>query len=246
MKTTRLALRRLIILAGTLAACGSPAPSSGPAPAAATPLETAAMTSLTTVAPLPTYLATCQVRPGDQWVYVDAMANLFGAGLDRPPAPGGGGGGLLPSVITLPSGGARFVTFPCAGGVTDPTGGVPTVGPAGFAGPPTDVSSAGGISGMRFDDRVMFLAGVFISDAAPTEPAPERLDFTGEDDFLRLEPELGQTFYIGDGAGKTFVAPNGATRLYLGFVDAAGFVGEPGWYSNNRGALEATVAIEVD
>lgn len=178
---------------------------------------------------------------------IDGRSNLFGAGLDSPPAPGGGGGGVLPPSIELPAGAIRTATFPCTAGLTDFASGVPTLGPEGFIGlQTTDVESYGGISGLLMEGQVMFLAGVFIADGVPPEPAPQRLDFTHNADFERLEPELGQTFFIGDGAGKTFVAPAGATRLYLGFIDAYVFLGQPGWYGNNRGALEATVAIAVD
>ena len=48
------------------------------------------------------------------------------------------------------------------------------------------------------------------------------------------------------GAGKTFVVPPAATRLYLGFVDASFFVGEPGFYANNRGALEASISFAME
>jgi hypothetical protein len=200
-----------------------------------------------TFAPLPSpTAAVCRAGPDETWVAVDAQANLFGAGLDHAPAPGGGGGGVLPPVVELPSGGTRTVTFPCTGGLTDFAGGLPSLGPEGFVGlQTTDVESFGGISGMLMEGQVMFLAGVFITGDAPAAPAPERLDFTGSVDFERLEPGLGQTFFIGDGAGQTFVAPSGATRLYLGFVDAEVFTGQPGWYGNNRGGLEATVAIAV-
>jgi len=238
------------LLALILGACG---PSAGQTPQATvtvTEKATPAPTLATTRIPMPsptTAAAVCQAGPDETWVAIDAKANLFGAGLDDAPAPGGGGGGILPPVVELPSGGTRLVTFPCTGGLTDFAADTPTLGPEGFVGlQTTDVESYGGISGMLMEGQVMFLAGVFITSAAPAAPAPERLDFTGNVDFERLQPELGQTFFIGDGAGQTFVAPSGATRLYLGFVDAYVFSGLPGWYANNRGGLEATVAIAVN
>lgn len=90
----------------------------------------------------------------------------------------------------------------------------------------------------------MFLVGVFVSDDEPADPAPERLDFTGEETFEELAPEIGQTFLIGDGQGRRFLVPAGATRLFLGFADAFLYEGAPGWYGNNAGWLEATVAVE--
>lgn len=241
------------LLAVLLGACGSSAAQT-PVPAASvTPPPAASPTLAATIAPtfrpFPTptaMVAVCKAGPDETWVAVDAKANLFGAGLDAAPAPGGGGGGVLPPVVELPSGGTRLVTFPCTGGLTDFAGGPPSLGPEGFVGlQTTDVESFGGIAGMLLKGQVMFLAGVFITSDAPAAPAPERLDFTDNVDFERLEPGLGQTFFIGDGAGQTFVAPAGATRLYLGFVDGYVFTGKPGWYGNNPGALEATVAITV-
>jgi hypothetical protein len=37
--------------------------------------------------------------------------------------------------------------------------------------------------------------------------------------------------------------PAGATRLYLGFVDAFSFHGAPGYHDDNSGSLEATFHI---
>lgn len=242
------AYSRLGLLALLLGGCAS-ATSSQPAPSlrstpASTPVPTPATTISVTATPRPTDAPICPAGSGEVALAIDAKANLFGAGLDEPPQPGGGGGGVLPPMVDLPLAGSMVIAFPCTGGLTDFASGPPLIGPEGFAGAlATDVESHGGISGMLLNGRVMFLAGVFISDAVPVSPAPERLDFTDKTDFKRLSPELGQTFFIGDGAGATFIAPAGATRLYLGFVDALFFTGEPGWYGNNRGALEATVLV---
>ena len=240
------------LAAAFVAACGSAsgspvaAPTTGMSPQpAVTPVVTASARPPVTAAPLPTAGAICSPGDGEVAVYIDGQANLFGAGLERAPGPGGGGGGVLPPPIELPAAGATSVTFPCTGGKTDCCAGAPSTPPAGFE-TLTDVQSFGGISGLLVADRAMFLAGVFIGDAPPAEPAPDRLDLGGKLDFERLEPELGQTFFIGDGVGKTFVVPDGATRLYLGFVDAEFFVGEPGFYANNRGGLEATVRFSAD
>jgi hypothetical protein len=58
-----------------------------------------------------------------------------------------------------------------------------------------------------------------------------------------LEPEIGQTFLIGNGKGRSFVVPAEATRHFLGFADAFRYEGCPGWYGNNAGHL--TVAVDV-
>jgi hypothetical protein len=59
--------------------------------------------------------------------------------------------------------------------------------------------------------------------------------------FRMLAPEVGQTFLIGDGRGRAFRVPGGATRVFLGFADAYSdghfYQGNPGYYGNNGGHL---------
>ena len=128
-----------------------------------------------------------------------------------------------------------------------------------------DMDPFGGKSGMKLfesvpsDRRVMFLAGVFLTDADPVSlTAPASLDFSSTAlgrSFSFLAPELQQTFYIGDGltgegsgATQSFLVPDGATRLFLGIVDGAYFVGGPDYYDNNVGSFSATFEIipEID
>ena len=87
----------------------------------------------------------------------------------------------------------------------------------------------------------MFLAGVFLTDDPPSGPAPKRLDFTKRERFDSLSPRLAQTFLIGDGKGRAYDVPKGATRLFLGFADGYYYTGPPGWYGNNAGELSVTV-----
>jgi hypothetical protein len=121
-------------------------------------------------------------------------------------------------------------------------------GPAGdrngAGGENTDVTSYEGISGIINRGNGMFLVGVFLSDAVPADPAPERLDFTDAEDFEELAPEIAQTFLVGDGQGRRYLVPTGTTRLFLGFADAFLYEGAPGWYGNNAGGLEVTIAVE--
>jgi hypothetical protein len=142
-------------------------------------------------------------------------------------------------------------------GLINPAEGSPTT----FYG---DMDSYGGISGMNLfesvpaDRRVMFLAGVFLTDGQPTAPAPASLDFSSTAlgrSFSFLAPELQQTFYIGDGltgegsgAVQSFLVPDGATRLFLGIVDGGYFVGGPDYYNNNRGSFTADFEVvpEID
>jgi len=110
-----------------------------------------------------------------------------------------------------------------------------------------DMEAYGGISG--YHGPAGALSGVFLDDNIPNGTPPERLDFTPEGlgiDFPRLEPGLGQIFFIGDGknaAGKPqdFVAPPGATRLYIGMADGSSFVGAPGCYTDNVGSFDFEV-----
>jgi hypothetical protein len=107
----------------------------------------------------------------------------------------------------------------------------------------TDVESFEGISGIIDKGNGMFLVGVFLADASPSKKAPPRLDFTDHEDFDLLEPRIGQTFFVGDGEGRQYVVPDGATRLFLGFADAYFYEGPPGYYDNNAGHLDVTVEL---
>ncbi len=88
------------------------------------------------------------------------------------------------------------------------------------------------------------LVGVFTADTVDSRATTVRLYF---DANLRaqptLQPLLQQMFYVGDGttaAGerRTVVAPEGATRLYLGVQDTNTYV--------NSGAFLAVVSVDDD
>ena len=64
---------------------------------------------------------------------VSARANIFGAGRDAPPAPGGGGAGVLPPVWQLPAGTERLIAFSRVDGQVNPI-----EEEAGFVGPAGD------------------------------------------------------------------------------------------------------------
>jgi hypothetical protein len=106
------------------------------------------------------------------------------------------------------------------------------------------IGSFGGISG--YQGPAGALAGVFLTDAIPLEPAPEPIRFTVDTvgvEFTRLEPQIGQVFFIGDGANsaatrQVFVAPAGAARLFVGLVDGAFFSGPPTCYADNVGSFD--------
>jgi len=149
---------------------------------------------------------------------------------------------------------SNFLTTSSPPGLISPSEGSPTT----FY---VDMDPFGGISGMTLfestpaDRRVMFLAGVFLTDAPPAAPAPASLDFSSTAigrSFTTLSPLLQQTFYIGDGltgegSGSTqsFLVPDGATRLFLGIVDGSYFVGGPDYYDNNAGTFSATFEVNT-
>jgi hypothetical protein len=92
---------------------------------------------------------------------------------------------------------------------------------------------------------------VFLSNAIPSSGPPPTLDFSPSGlgiDFLTLSPLLGHVFYIGDGVTsgavfQEFIAPAGATRLFLGIPDGFGFVGAPGAYDDNDGAYLVRIGV---
>lgn len=220
--------------AGTGASAPPTSPTSEPTPSA-TPMPSATVVAT----PTPTLDPSLDV--------VSAFANIFGAGHELPPSPGGGGAGEPPPVWPLPPGDTRIVTFPTVSGeICGRIHQAPCNGPAGEELLGTYVGSFGGISGVIHENRAMFLVGVFLTDAEPADPAPPRLDFTDNEDFDLLEPAIGQTFLIGDGAERRYLAPPGATRLFLGFAEGMFYAGPPGWYGNNAGELGVEVDIAVE
>jgi hypothetical protein len=124
-----------------------------------------------------------------------------------------------------------------------------------------DMDSVGGISGMKLYEsdplarRVMFLSGVFTTNACSPASGPSILDFSSDaltTSFTKLSPLMYQTFFIGDGLTGTqsgvtqeFIVPDGATHLYLGFLDGAYFVGGPDYYDNNRGSFSVQGMVAV-
>jgi hypothetical protein len=185
---------------------------------------------------------------------VAGQANIYGAGHSAAPAPGGGGGGLRPSSTSSTAYAGATVRLVGFSGTISLGGGSGTYGLEGTSAFATDISSYGGLSGIRAD-RVGFLAGVFLGSTEPVDPAPPSLDFTASGlgtSFASLSPQLGQVFYIGDGltgngsgAVQQFIMPANATGFYFGFADGNGFSGLPGFYGDNTGLVNATFQIQT-
>lgn len=174
---------------------------------------------------------------------VMGRSNLWGAGHDAPP---GSGVSELPPGIALRLRGGAVMTFASASGTIFDF--ERAWGPDGTLGA-TNVPDAGGIAGYRLFTRARGLIGVFLSDAAPTGPAPARLTLQ-DCDFPELRPGLRQAFFIGDGrtdAGEVqrFIVPDGATRFFMGHADACSST-LPGCFSDNAGSFEAQGDIRFD
>jgi hypothetical protein len=153
----------------------------------------------------------------------------------------------LPPSIPVSAGNVIRVLDPAVGGVSFFNGfGAPLYGPGGNGLSGSNLTALGGISGYIGPQGP--LTGVFLSDAIPTSGPPATLNFNSNIDFLTLSPLLGQVFYIGDGltsllAFQEFIAPTGATRLFLGIPDGFGFVGAPGAYDDNDGSYRVRIGV---
>lgn len=160
----------------------------------------------------------------------------------------------FPPMIPVKGGDVVRALDPAVGGISFFLGfGPPLFGPAGNGVSGSNLTSLGGISGYRGPQGA--LVGVFLDDSVPSSgPAPSTLNFDPilsgglGTDFLTLAPELRQVFYIGTGVTskgefREYIAPTGATRLFLGIPDGFGFVGAPGAYDDNDGSYRIRIGI---
>jgi hypothetical protein len=193
-------------------------------------------------------------------VSIDARTNLYRAGGNAPPPATDG---LTPTpVATFAAGPGHTLRVIDAAGLVgcqpvpifDPDGGtcVNTV---------TDINGLGGIAGIEAEGRTLFLAGLFLGPDVPTIlTRPDELHYGGGPgdlgyNALSYAPAVGQVFFIGDGRVgnlrlgiglgpvQQFLVPGDATRFFLGFADAGGFVGDPGFYDDNSGTVRTTFEI---
>jgi len=161
----------------------------------------------------------------------------------------------LPPFLTVDGGDVIKVLDPADGLISFFNGFLPApppaFGPGGNTGPGVStLSSLDGISGYTGPEGP--LVGVFLDGSIPSAgPAPATLDFSGAGlgvDFASISPSLQQVFYIGDGVTSAnvfqeFIAPAGATRLFLGIPDGFGFDGLPGAYDDNDGSYRVRIGI---
>ena len=186
-------------------------------------------------------------------VVVDGKCNIFGAGLATPPAPGGGGGGVRPVMLSLVGHEFSYVELTSVTGAVSAGATFPLNAADGgtSASGTTDVLSLVGISGLIHQNRTLFLTGVFLGSGPASDPAPARLDVTNANGVSEFSPLLAQTFFMGDGRDEganfqRFNIPAGATRFYLGFVDALDFGNPtdlPGHYDDNFGSLRVSTNV---
>jgi hypothetical protein len=188
---------------------------------------------------------------GDAFIAASGLAiaantNLWGAGHAVPPEPGGAGAGVLPPMITLPPGRGRVLRVTDVGGTID------------FGPGPTD---ADGIDETTLNAAIPYgglvdvsclqwnaLLAVFLGAGEPADPAPPSLTVDATAETI-ADIGLHQFFFVGDGltgsgARQAFAIPDDATRMYLGFGDAAGNGQPPGAYGDNVGSITATLLIE--
>lgn len=165
----------------------------------------------------------------------------------------------VPPSVGVTAGDVIRVLDPALGGINFFLGfGPPYFGPDGNQPDCTgalcsQLNGYGGISGYFGPEGA--LVGVFLDDSIPSAVAarPATLDFSTDGlgrDFAGLTPALGQVFYIGNGittgnAFQEFVAPAGATRLFLGIPDGFGFDGDPGAYDDNDGGYRVRLGINA-
>lgn len=185
-------------------------------------------------------------------ITIDSQSNLFFSGLGTPGIEIGLGQGVYPAPIAItatPGYNTYFELLSWSGAWSYMPDYLPAqdLGIEGRweeAGPErgTDITGLNNIAGIVHENRIMFLAGVFLGPDLP-DVMPDRLVFNDStDEFYVLAPQIGQVFFIGDGMRddgilQRFLVPTGAMRLYLGVADGVSFHGLAGNYSDNSGAM---------
>jgi len=161
------------------------------------------------------------------------------------------GDGTKPPYVNIPAGTASM-QFNVVGTGPSGVGATPGTTSDGIGGQVTSINAAAGMSGISVP-RMIPLVGVFLDDSDPNgQVPPATLTYgTGAGqtplDQASYSPLLRQVFFIGDGytsiyqqpysgTQQTFVVPAGATRLFVGFPDGAGYTGINRCYLDNSGS----------
>jgi Flp pilus assembly protein TadG len=158
------------------------------------------------------------------------------------PTPAYAGINSPPEIATT---GGTNIRFAAVGGNTSwiSTSGDGSESSAGAGGDTTFIAAQAEVNGINTTKAPLnAMMGIFLDNTEPDMSAPAaQLDFSTAQsrDFTTLSPGLKQVFYIGTGVNssgqlQTFVAPPGATRLFLGTMD------EEGWWWDNVGSLNFT------
>jgi hypothetical protein len=200
-----------------------------------------------------------------------ATSNIFAAGFGSTAGAGDGTGTLPPSIL-FPAGGGTLTfsgvtgTVGCGPFCANEASGPRSNGPDGAAyngmGPgATNISAPGnGISGVSFNGREMFLVGVFLDNNTPVNANTPAIfaaySALFADSATLYSPLIGQVFDIGNGLTggptdpvgipQTYNIPVTATRLFIGFADAMGFIGAPGMYNDDTGFISGNVNLALN
>jgi len=193
-------------------------------------------------------------------------SNIFAAGGSL--ATAGDGSGTAPTFISFAAGGGTLNFSGVTGNVNcgpfcvaQLAGGNTADGFAytGMQAGATNITASNGISGISFNGREMFLVAVFLDNNIPSV-APANFaayDANFADNATLYSPGIGQVFDVGNGLTggpgatpgltQTYNIPVTATRLFLGFADAMGFVGTPGMYNDDSpGAITGNVNLSLN
>lgn len=201
------------------------------------------------------FAASAAIVPGTSNPYLagmpDGTTSTRGGVTDIAPAQS-------PVLFATSVSGGNIFQFSATGSVSSG----PADGTGPFDGPDGDIDlsnfgfvshlggAENGISGITAPAHA--LLGVFLSNALPTaSAAPTALNFSAAGigvDFLTLSPDLQQLFFIGDGSTSSavvqaFIAPVGATRLYLGPMDGVGWFNNAGQFTVSAVPLPAAFPL---
>jgi Flp pilus assembly protein TadG len=182
----------------------------------------------------------------DNWQNVPGKNDVAGGGAGQNSSPG-----MIDLAAASMVGGATIMFDSVSGTTGNGSGNVQVASADGNANQIVSLGTNGtssvytsrpmhGMSNVRAPINSMI--AVFLDDNAPNStPAPAALDFmsTTQRDYQSISPLLKQTFFIGDGRRSStgevqgIVVPQGATRLFIGNMDA--------WqWNDNTGGYTAT------